>query len=643
MPKKISYDTWAKYFALRDSMDSGTAALRAGISRQSAWRLENIPGYGSPEARAAYAEFKERNPASVIDNGRLNVQAKRCLDDFAAFRLRYFGRKSTPWQVRTAEIIRDAYEQAQASMERKFIVLNCPPGAGKSTLVSHDIPIWLLCRDRALRILIGSATENLAGGYTEWIMTDLERSEPPPLSPRQKKFGALDAAGCLVDDYGRFKPDNGRNWRAKAFRVAQTGDVEAAGKEMSVTAFGRDSSYLGQRVDIALWDDLVNQETMGTQDAREKTLRKWQTEAEQRVEPGGVLFLIGQRLFADDLYNYCINLEDGDEDDEDAETTGRKYTHIVFKAHYDEHCRGDHGHGAKPYDPASPETSGCLLEPLRLGWKHLRGQIRADEQQGTSTYLISFQQEDGDPARALVKPLWVDGGEDPTTGERFIGCWDHDRIAGQVPKLDGQTVSVLSVDSSPTKFWAISWWIIHPSTKRRFLIDLHRAKMRTPDALSFNPDTGVFTGLFENWWTSAANQGHPISRLIFEANDSEVFFLDGLELTRWRQQRSVLVTRHKTNTNKWDPNYGIGSLGPVYMHGQVRLPGDIGSGSRARVNQLVREATNWPQTSTTDCLMSQWFVEANMLNIALEHKPIPAQPRPSWVRGLPELRLVANR
>lgn len=642
MPKKIDPQLWETYFKHRDSMSSNEAARRSGINKTTAWRLENIPNYNS-SGRAALEAWRARNPGSITDKQRLNTQAKRALNDFAYFRLRYFGRKSTPWQVYAANLVREAHEEAVATMERKFIVINCPPGSGKSTTFTHDLPLWLLCRDRATRVLIGSATENLAGTYTEQIMTTLERQSPPPLADHQRRRGAVEAQACLVEDFGRFKPENGRNWRSKSFRISQPGDVEATTKESSVTAFGRDSSYLGQRPDIALWDDLVTEETTGTQDARDKTLRKWQAEAENRVEPGGVLILIGQRIRADDLYRYCIDLED--DDDEETAEPRRKYTHILFKAHYDEHCKGDHGKDARPYDPADPDNSGCLLDPVGISWKFLRQIQRADAQYGTSTYRIVYQQEDGDPARALVKQIWVDGGEDRETGERYVGCWDDTRVAGVVPPLEGEVTSVLSVDSSPSKFWGIGWWLIHPVSKRRILVDLHRGKMRTPDALAFNPDSGMFTGLFEEWWRSSVEQGRPITRLIFEANDSEVFFLDGLELTRWRQARGVLVTRHKTNRNKWDPNYGLESLAPVYMHGQVRLPGDVPSGSRALAQQLVREATNWPQ-GTSDLLMEQWFVEANMANLAVEHNPLPAQRRPSWVGHLPDgrnLRLVGAR
>ena len=72
-------------------------------------------------------------------------EAYRSLEDFAYFRRRYFGRESTPWQVRSAYDCLKAYETA----DREYLVINCPPGSGKSTLFTCDIVTWMIVRDRS--------------------------------------------------------------------------------------------------------------------------------------------------------------------------------------------------------------------------------------------------------------------------------------------------------------------------------------------------------------------------------------------------------------------------------------------------------------------------------------------------------------
>jgi len=555
----------------------------------------------------------------------LSYEAERALTDFAYFRLRYFGRKSTPWQVYAANLVMGALAEAQVTMERKFFVINVPPSSGKSTLFTHDLVCWLVCRDRSVRVLIGSANETLATAYTEQVLTTFERSIPAPLEAAQARRGAVQALAALAEDYGVFKSDNGRNWRGRAFKVLQPDDQATTSKEATVAAFGRDSGYLGQRPDVSIWDDLVTEETSGSSMARERTLRKWQREAEQRVEPGGVLVLQGQRLFADDLYRYAIDLP-AEDDDVDGKEDAKKYVHIVFKAHYEEHCKGDHEYTAMPYDPAKPEDSGCLLDPVGLSWKFLRQIMRDDEVSGTSTYNIVFQQGDGTSGTTLVDELWINGGEDPLTGEQFFGCWDTDRNAGEVPELEGAAFSVLSVDSSPTQFWANGWWVYEPATERRYLIDLRRAKMKVSDAIAYDKDTRTYSGLFEDWWQTSVEQKHPIKWLIFEAVAAERYFLDSNDLKDWANLRGVQVIRHDTHKNKQDPKYGVQSLGPLYRQGKIRLPGHIVSGSRVRIMPLVREVTRYPDSNTEDAIMMQWFLEMNLGNlVAAQQGPIRRQ------------------
>ena len=125
--------------------------------------------------------------------------------------------------------------------------MNEPPGSGKSTLFTHDIPCWLIVRDRSIRIQIGSRTERQARMYVSRIKRSLERDVPLRADAESLERGlAFDADACLVDDFGPFKPE-GRSelWRAESLVVRQLSGVSLDDKEPTVSAWGQDSGFLG--------------------------------------------------------------------------------------------------------------------------------------------------------------------------------------------------------------------------------------------------------------------------------------------------------------------------------------------------------------------------------------------------------------
>jgi hypothetical protein len=72
------------------------------------------------------------------------------LNDFGYFRSRYFARSSSPWIEEAAEKMVVLAE----SPNKEYVVVNQPPGTGKSTAWTHDFPLWLAVRDRQRRTMI---------------------------------------------------------------------------------------------------------------------------------------------------------------------------------------------------------------------------------------------------------------------------------------------------------------------------------------------------------------------------------------------------------------------------------------------------------------------------------------------------------
>lgn len=478
-----------------------------------------------------------------------------------------------------------------------------------TTLFTHDIPAWLTVRDRKIRGIIGSRTMRQASAHLNRLRRTLERVHP-----------MQDATGVLAKDFGRFRPDRGEElWSKEAVTVVQPEGEPSDDKEPTWTAFGQDSGQLGWRVDYVTWDDVVDRTTVRTIEAVETQQGWWDDEAETRLEPGGVLVLPGQRIRSNDLYRYNLDKRVAPEDEEDS-LGEPQYRHIIYKAHYEDRCEGVH----KPSE-AKPYPDGCLLDPQRLPWRDLRAIIPKREK-----FEVLYQQQDVDPANVLVPSVWISGGRD-SNGIEYPGCWDHDRGLCEPPRnIDGRWLSVISTDPSPTKFWAVGWWLVSPEDGGlRYLMDLYRQKMEAYEYLY--ADRGIYTGLLEEWRVRAERIGRPITHHIYEENAAQRFYSSLPFWKDWHSRNRISYIPHQTHLNKVNAEYGVQMIAPQYEFGRVRLPGKQNNPGRGVAMKLVDEVTHWPDVTTEDCVMQHWMMEHNMERLRVPSSKPVKEERPSWI------------
>lgn len=610
--KKVDLDKWQRYFDARNSgLGVEQAAKRARMSVSTAYRFER--GDQSSTGLEAAATLGVNTVAGQLVDAPLVEEARRALEDFAYFRLRYFGRKSTPWQERAAyEVLRRL-----ETPDREFVVMNEPPGAGKSTLFTHDIPCWLIARDRTIRIQIGSRTERQARMYVGRIKKSLEREAPLRANADDLSIGkAFDAEATLLDDFGAFRPE-GRSdvWRGESLIVRQLDGIALDDKEPTVSAWGQDSGFLGGRFDVIVWDDLVDRKNVKTVEAKDNIREWWDSEAETRLEPGGVLILQGQRIANNDLYRYCLDKKNLDE--------SPKYSHVVFRAHDEERCNEDHGVDAKAW------PDGCLLDPYRIPWKMLE-QVKY---QDPRSFNLIYQQTEGADGSGLVDPAWIEGGVD-AEGYYAPGCRDNERDLWEIPPhlINGtEAWSFVTVDPSPTEFWAIIWWVYDPDTDRRYIINLWRQRMNPEQFISLDLDTHDWSGLIPELWEESNNIGLPITHIIVEVNAAQRWLLSQPHVQRWQEYTGQVFVPHTTSVNKRDPKYGFESIGDLFRQGMIRLPYATPM-ARLTMGYLVQEAVSYPDGDTDDTLMSTWFMK-----LAVENHYTPRQKgmyqmqRPGWM------------
>jgi hypothetical protein len=610
--KAADLNRWKRYFEARDLGLSITAAARkARLSESAAYSFER--GDQTSGGLEAASRLGVSMVAGNIVAQPLSAEAQRAVKDFAYFRMRYFGRESDPWQERAA------YEMLRAieTDDREYIVMNEPPGSGKSTLFTCDIPAWLIARNRGIRIMIGSRTERQARAYVTRIKRALERDAPMRADADSIARGtAFDADACMQDDFGAFKPEGrSEKWRAEGLVVRQLDGVALDDKEDTVSAWGQDSGFLGGRYDLVIWDDLVDRKNMKTDESRDNIKIWWDGEAESRLEPGGVLLLQGQRIQANDLYRYCLDKTTIDEKP--------KYRHVVFQAHYDDLCKQEHGPSAKAW----PE--GCLLNPHRLPYRHLE----TIKHNNPRSYEVMYQQRDGDAVGGLVEPEWITGDVD-SDGFPAPGCLDKDRGLLDVPyHLLDNGWSFVTVDPSPSEWWGIIWWLYDPETENRYIIDLHRKRLSPQQFLALDLDTFEFSGLMDDLYAQSLDLGIPISHVIVEVNAAQKWLLNQPHVQKWQQITGVTFVPHTTTSNKLDPKFGVESIGDLFRQGRVRIPwNDIRS--RQACTYLIEEVTRYPEHDTSDLVMSTWFGK-----LAVENHYTPRRfegyrmQRPKWMAG----------
>ena len=570
-------------------------------------------------------------PAIPLEH--LGADAQRQLEDFHYFCAVQFGTVVTPWRRAAFERVWRLWE----SPEKEYVVVNAPPGIGKSKLFTHDIPAFITVRDRRVRGLIGSATQKLANRYVRRLRTSFERHYPLEARESDLRLAlAVDGKETLIGTFGRFRsPEMGQLWQGDQFEVELPHGFDTGEKEPTWQSYGRDAEQLGNRVDFVTWDDLVTKKTLNA--TRDESFIEWFTdEAETRLDPGGLFNLQGQRIDGQDLFRHRIDAETIDFDETGREVRGRKYHHFIFPAHIKANCKGDHSRDAEPatfdYDTGEPiEGSGCLLDPRRQTWAELSGIQAKDPRK----FAILYQQEDVSEGTKLISRLWVHGGES-VEGEIHPGCLDFERSIMEVPThLHGKAVtSAASVDPSASNKWAVEWWLNEREHDIDHLMDIYKGELTAGELLGYNILTGSFYGIMDEWQIRSEKMGRRITHWIVEANVQQKFLLQHDFVHQWARRHNVTLVAHMTHShNKQDKDLGFWAMRNQWRLGKIRLP--YAEGSEWKSDILVNEGLLWPTKGMSDdALMAYWMYRIKLPTVVSGQEDVvrATAPAPSWLR-----------
>ena len=202
------------------------------------------------------------------------------------------GYQPAPHQVRILREVQAFLEDCWSTPPHeaqglRVLVVNMPPGAGKSSIISATAPPWILGHRPFERMGIVSAKGDLAAMFESVTKVDIEAGNV--------------YAECFPGEAAR--PDSTRGWAKGTLYLKGLPPGEAT---PSINTAGLFGSILGKRWTFLILDDPQDQETARTPEQRRKTWEFINGTVLSRVIPGSPVICVQQRWHEDDVSGQLI-------------------------------------------------------------------------------------------------------------------------------------------------------------------------------------------------------------------------------------------------------------------------------------------------------------------------------------------------
>ncbi|HET6917801.1 MAG TPA: hypothetical protein VFH56_17070 [Acidimicrobiales bacterium] len=580
---------------VQDGMNINPALDKVGRSRKTyeEWRRKDA----AFAARVDQARQLRQIDHEVVRGERLG---------FADFRKKYLKTETFWHQQQWIDILegrepRQLHEaQTYSPGKKSRILINCPPFHSKSVCVTIDYSVYRLCMDPSFRIILVSETSTLAEDFLFAIKTRLDHPD-------------------YIDLQKAYAPDGG--WKATSeqwttSRIVFGGDQREGGeKDPNVQAIGMGSQIYGRRADLIILDDTVTGKNVREWEKQMKWLRR---EVASRLEMGGKLLVIGTRIAPVDLYSQLMNPENYG--------NGRvPWTHFAAPAILEEGKTPDEHvtlwpYSEQPWVRSEDDECDCGTDVCREGflkdgqrlyprWDGLHLEIGPRADNNVTEWALVYQQksvsEDATfPEHAVQRAV---------QNLRLPGLLQNDRAGHPFGGMHNKYV-IASVDPSIKGYAAIIVGAVDRETKKRHIMHAWNLKAPTGQQLKDKMKEVTIHYNVDEWR--------------IEKTGNLQFFTQENELRQWMASRGVLFREHNTGSNKWDPNFGVSSMAPLF--GQydkawdaegddpwrviteplIELPRVSKDGVKALVHQLVTWTPELdPNKVPCDMVMALWFFE----------------------------------
>lgn len=532
--------------------------------------------------RAHDQEFRAQVDVIRQSKAELKETGRPPVPDFPEFCAEWLKQPLFPHQMRGWEAVQakelstthPAIDYYPGDVDR--VLLNFPPDHAKSTTFTVNLVVWLIHKNPSINIAIMSQSSKLAERFLGEIKFKLT-------SPTYREM------------HLRFAPEGGwkdkdRSWTNDAIYV----QGKDGRKDPTVQALGLSGQIYGARLDLVILDDIIT-----TKNNREidKQMILIEREIESRLPseidekrlpddfPGhGLLLVLGTRVAPIDLYRELIDIQNFYDE--------RVWTYLRQPA-------------VLSYANGEPENWECLWQER---WD---GKSLARRRRGEASWALIYQQlnvTDNMTFKAEAVEASVNGGRFPGL---LTAEGKHHREAG----MNGLYV-VGGLDPATTGATAMVVNALDPETGKRFVLDGFNRIDCPPHVMREKIQYLTETYSINEW--------------VIERNAYQRSITQDRDLINYLRSRGCRLTEHTTGTNKFDSDFGIATMGPLFEtcgepdpknpsgkwrrtpdRALIELPAKV---QNDWVSDLVQQLIVWEpsgmaQKQKTDLVMALWFTE----------------------------------
>jgi len=493
----------------------------------------------------------------------------------------------------------DALEDPMA----KLVLILGHPESGKSTVVNLWYVLFRIATNPDVRIAL--VTKN--GSKAQDLLTRVKRY-------LTEEHLYDDAKRNLIHDFGGFKPLHGdMEWSQDQIFIRQRKSGE---RDPTIQALGIGKQIYGARLDYLFLDDALVQDNQTSELTRERIDNWFDSEARSRAQRGQVV-VSGTRLLPQDLYGMWRK----------AWVNHPLYREVIIPAILNEYTEDE-----VPSWPEYWELDGAnIVEEIKhkdgtieevvtgyqMGLRDIRSSIVV---KAPNRWKLVYQQEDVEENEAIFRQAHVDAALELGATRKLGQVFPHERLVlGVDPATTGRAASVLLA--------------VDPTTQVRTVVDLYVG--------SGLGAVGVRESLLYQFWEKYKQLGHSIDVTVIETNFVKTLLGDEVLMTRADAAGTQIVDHHTTGRgkrgNKWDEEYGIAAMAPLFGGGLMAFA-NAGPDDRARLEPLIDDLLVFPWSKVQDAVIGLWVANTEATNatrVRLDQQSVMHR------RGVP--RVIRNR